>query len=152
MLDRTVTNRETTRMSDTQTPKRQRFQFRLVTLLAWTTLLAVFFSLIQLFGLWLAILFATYLFAIAAVRTEFGHGQGAVVAAIGTAIVTFPLGLMLAPNLAIGVLAVLIGLVLGYICFILVHSLALIGAWDIFKLNQNREGLVGDNPDSPETK
>lgn len=139
-------------MSDIQTPKRPRFQFRLVTLLAWTTLLAVFFSLIQLFGPWLAILLATYLFAIAAIRTEFGHRQGAVIAAIGTALVAFSLGLVLVRSPAIGVLAVPLGLILGYICFTLVHSLALVGAWDIFKLNQNRQGLAGDDAGSEKSK
>lgn len=134
-------------MSDIERGKRREFQFRLVTLLAGTTLVAVFLSLVQLFGLWLAIFLATYLFAIAAIRTEFGYKQGSVIAAVGTAIVVFPMAL-LASELLIGVLAVPLGLGLGYVCFLLIHSLALVGTWDIFELNRNGRGLADGDADS----
>ena len=125
---------DTGAMSNMETRKGRGFQFRLVTLMAWITLWAVFLGLVQWIGFWLAFLLVFYLLAIAAIRTEFGSGQGSVIAALGTAIIMFPV----APLVGIP-----LGLVFGYSCFLLIHFLAHIGAWEVFDLRE--QGATSDD-------
>lgn len=124
-------NQATTENRD-QEPKRQEFQFGLWALLVATAFWAVFLALMQLIGFWLTLLVSIYLLAVTAIRTELGYRQGAVVAAVRTAIFFSVPVMAFSADLAVSLVAIPVGLAIGYCSCSLMHIVALAATGTIF--------------------
>ena len=141
--DRTTAN-------ENKKPKRQEFQFGLWALLVATTFWAVFLAVMQLIGFWITLALSIYLLAVTAIRTELGYRQGAVVAAVGTAIFFSVPVMAFSADLAVSLVAIPVGLAIGYCSCSLMHVVALAATGTIFAASPKRPEPHNANTGSEE--